>query len=129
MSLVASSEVHAPVRITQPRWCILATLRLPLPTRDYLRLSSAIPAFMDSAVLLQKADAPVRISSPTDFGGTRPQPAGSNPSEITLMVRQQKAASEIEESLGETAVVTHRTWVIHLYSCDYRFRSGNMILR
>lgn len=57
-----------------------------------------------------------------------PQPAGSNPSKIALMVCQQKAVGEIDEAIGETAFVTHRSWVDHNYSCDYRFSSGNMIL-
>jgi hypothetical protein len=44
------------------------------------------------------------------------------------MVCQSKAAGEIQEVLGETAVVEDRTWVDHLYSCDYRFKSGSIVL-
>jgi hypothetical protein len=57
-----------------------------------------------------------------------PLPAGPVPSEIALMVCQKKAAGEIQDVLGETAVVTDRTWVNHLYSCDYRFKAGTIVL-
>ena len=57
-----------------------------------------------------------------------PQPAGASPSEIALMVCQPKAAGEIQDVLGETAVVEDRTWKDDLYSCKYRFSTGTMVL-
>jgi len=44
------------------------------------------------------------------------------------MVCQPKAAGEIQDVLGVKAVVTDRTWVNHLYSCDYKFAAGTMVL-
>ncbi|MGO9344239.1 MAG: hypothetical protein ACLP6E_17265 [Acidimicrobiales bacterium] len=57
-----------------------------------------------------------------------PEPAGPIPSEIALMVCQSKAADEIQDVLGETAVVEDRTWKDDLYSCRYRFKTGTMVL-
>ncbi len=44
------------------------------------------------------------------------------------MVCQVKAAREIQEALGEAAVVTDRTWADHRYSCDYRYPRGTIVL-
>ena len=44
------------------------------------------------------------------------------------MVCQPKAAGEIQDVLGETAVVEDRTWAHDLYSCRYRFSAGTMVL-
>ncbi len=57
-----------------------------------------------------------------------PEPAGPTPSEIALMVCQSKASSEIQDVLGETAVVEDRTWKDHLYSCRYQFKTGSIVL-
>lgn len=57
-----------------------------------------------------------------------PQPAGQTPSEIALMVCQPKAAGEIQDVLGETAMVEDRTWKDDLYSCTYRFSTGVLVL-
>ena len=57
-----------------------------------------------------------------------PQPAGAAPSEIALMVCQSEAAKEIGEVLDETAVVEDRTWRDDLYSCQYRYSTGTMVL-
>ncbi len=57
-----------------------------------------------------------------------PEPAGPTPSEIALMVCQSKASSEIQDVLGETAVVEDRTWKDHLYSCRYQFKTGSIAL-
>lgn len=57
-----------------------------------------------------------------------PLPAGTKPSKLATMVCQKKAAMDIEQALGESAVVTNQTWVNHLYSCDYRYTNGTMVL-
>jgi hypothetical protein len=57
-----------------------------------------------------------------------PQPAGQTPSPIARMVCQKKAAGEIAQTLGAEASVTVPTWTDHLYSCDYRYREGTMVL-
>ncbi len=44
------------------------------------------------------------------------------------MVCASKAANEIDATLGETAVVSQPTWVNHLYSCVYRYHTGQMVL-
>ena len=44
------------------------------------------------------------------------------------MVCQPKASREIAAVLGVNAVVSKTTWVDHLYSCDYRYRTGSMVL-
>jgi hypothetical protein len=65
-------------------------------------------------------------------GGTAsaaaPQPAGKSPSEIARMVCAKKAAGEVAEILGVTASVTTPTWADHLYSCDYQYSEGTMVL-
>lgn len=66
--------------------------------------------------------------STTDSAIQGPLPAGPTPSDIALMVCQNKAASEIQDVLGEKAVVTERTWENHLYSCDYKFKAGTLAL-
>ncbi len=57
-----------------------------------------------------------------------PLPAGPTPSEIAKMVCQDKAKNEIASVLGEFATVSHPTWVNHLYSCQYRYPTGSMVL-
>ena len=57
-----------------------------------------------------------------------PQPAGATPSAIAKEVCSRKAQGLIGDVLGETARVATPTWVRHLYSCEYRYRSGTMVL-
>jgi hypothetical protein len=45
-----------------------------------------------------------------------------------MMVCQTKAAKEIGEVLGETAVVEDKTWRDDRYSCNYKFSTGTMVL-
>ena len=44
------------------------------------------------------------------------------------MVCQDKAAAEIQDVLGEKASVVGRSWRNDLYSCEYRFKTGTMVL-
>jgi hypothetical protein len=44
------------------------------------------------------------------------------------MVCQPKATHEIDEAVGEVAVMSHPTWVGHLYSCQFRYATGVMTL-
>ena len=60
--------------------------------------------------------------------GRKPLPAGRNPSEIALEVCSDTAQHEITQDLGVTGVVEHRTWVDHLYSCDYVYPGGTFQL-
>lgn len=57
-----------------------------------------------------------------------PLPAGKTPSKIATMVCAAKAAREIAEVLGVTAVVQDRAWVDHRYSCDYVYPNGHFTL-
>lgn len=57
-----------------------------------------------------------------------PLPAGPRPSKLATMVCQKKAQAEIGEALGESAVVSDQTWARHLYSCEYRYATGTMVL-
>jgi hypothetical protein len=84
--------------------------------------------FIAAAALLVGGCTSSPRASTTNSVTQGPLPAGPVPSEIALMVCQSKAASEIQEVLGEKAVVTDRTWINHLYTCDYRFKSGTLVL-
>jgi len=85
--------------------------------RHQLAISASLAAFIvESALGVSAAWA------------ATPQPAGSTPSPIAKMVCATKAATEIDEVLGEKASVSNPTWKNHLYSCDYRFKSGTMVL-
>jgi hypothetical protein len=53
-----------------------------------------------------------------------PQPAGINPSPISVEVCASDARNEIHSALGERATVSHPTWVDHLYQCRYSYPSG-----
>jgi hypothetical protein len=44
------------------------------------------------------------------------------------MICQSKAAGEIQDVLGEKAVVTDKSWSNHLYTCKYKFESGTITL-
>lgn len=57
-----------------------------------------------------------------------PLPAGKTPSEIAKMVCEKKAVTEINAVLGERAKISTPTWKNHLYSCDYRYATGTMVL-
>jgi hypothetical protein len=57
-----------------------------------------------------------------------PQPAGRAPSPIATMICKPKARLEIASVLGELATVSRPSWVNHLYSCQYRYPSGSMVL-
>jgi hypothetical protein len=57
-----------------------------------------------------------------------PLPAGPHPSKIAQMVCQSEARADIASALGETATVSSPTWRDHVYSCDYRYRTGSMKL-
>lgn len=61
-------------------------------------------------------------------GSETPQRAEARPSAIARMVCQEKAQTEIYEALGLRAVVTMPTWSNHLYSCTYRYPTGEMVL-
>jgi hypothetical protein len=43
------------------------------------------------------------------------------------MVCQPEPSGEIQDVLGVKAVVTDRTRVDHLYSCDYKFGTATMV--
>ena len=59
---------------------------------------------------------------------TVPLPAGRFPSEVSKMVCQPKAQSELAVVLGIRAVVQTPTWVGHLYTCRYQYPAGAMVL-
>ncbi len=57
-----------------------------------------------------------------------PKPAGKSPSAIAKMVCQKEASGEIAGVLGVKATVSTPTWADHLYSCDYQYKTGAMVL-
>jgi hypothetical protein len=57
-----------------------------------------------------------------------PLPAGRAPSHLAVMVCLPHAQHEIEEVLGVTATIEHRTWQHHLYTCRYDYPDGTMVL-
>jgi hypothetical protein len=57
-----------------------------------------------------------------------PLPAGRTPSTIATMICRPKARQEIASVLGQFATVSHPTWVNHLYSCQYKYPTGSMVL-
>jgi len=57
-----------------------------------------------------------------------PLPAGRTPSTIATMICRPEARKEIASALGEFATVSHPTWVNHLYSCQYKYPTGSMVL-
>jgi hypothetical protein len=57
-----------------------------------------------------------------------PQPAGKSPSAISRMVCAEEAAGEIAQVVAAKASVTSPTWADHLYSCEYHYREGIMVL-
>ena len=57
-----------------------------------------------------------------------PLPAGRTPSAIATMICKPKARQEIASVLGEFASVSHPSWVRHLYSCQYKYATGSMVL-
>jgi hypothetical protein len=65
---------------------------------------------------------------PVTSGALAPRPAGARPSKIARMVCAPEAVEKIDQIVGQKAVVADKSWVEHLYSCDYRYRSGTMVL-
>lgn len=61
-------------------------------------------------------------------GAETPQPASRRPSSIAKEVCQPKAANLIHDVLGEAAKVSTPTWRNHLYTCDYGYPNGTMVL-
>ncbi len=61
-------------------------------------------------------------------GAASPRPAGAQPSTIARMVCEPKAVGEINALLGQQATVVDKTWVKHVYSCDYVYSDGTMVL-
>ena len=57
-----------------------------------------------------------------------PLPASRTPSAIATMICKPKARQEIASVLGEFASVSHPSWVNHLYSCQYKYATGSMVL-
>ncbi len=61
--------------------------------------------------------------------GTRtPLPAGPHPSTISRMICRPETETKLEGVVGVSAAVSRPTWVQHLYSCDYRYANGTMVL-
>jgi hypothetical protein len=65
-------------------------------------------------------------STPSNAAG--PQAAGKRPSKLATMVCAPKAADEINQIVGQNAIVEGKTWLDYRYSCDYRFKLGTMVL-
>ncbi len=57
-----------------------------------------------------------------------PLPAGPTPSKIAKMICANEAIQQIDSALGENATVSTPTWVDHLYSCQYGYPTGSMVL-
>ena len=53
---------------------------------------------------------------------------GAEPSKLAKMVCLPKAVQDIDEIVGGQAVVADKAWVKHLYSCQYRYGTGTMVL-
>ncbi len=71
----------------------------------------------------------VCVAVPTgEAASEAPLPAGRTPSTIATMICKPKARQEIASVLGELATVSHPTWVHHLYSCQYSYPTGSMVL-
>jgi hypothetical protein len=67
--------------------------------------------------------------APGSSGATRaPAPAGPTPSTVAKQVCQFEAIQDIDSALGQRATVADRTWVDHLYSCQYRYPTGTLTL-
>ncbi len=62
-------------------------------------------------------------------GAVPPRPAGKNPSDSAKMVCARDAQDALGVNLGVTPVqVTTPTWSDHLYSCQYVYSAGTIIL-
>ena len=64
----------------------------------------------------------------SEAAAVAPLPAGRTPSTIATMICKPKARQEIASVLGEFASVSHPSWVNHLYSCQYKYPTGSMVL-
>jgi len=73
------------------------------------------------------AVASMSVSLPVAWAEA-PAPAGTTPSSIAKEVCSQKAQTEIGDVLGVRAKVSTPTWHQHLYACDYRYKTGAMVL-
>lgn len=82
-------------------------------------------AWLVSAALVSAGCSGGAATTPTTRA---PQPAGANPSPISVMVCAPEAIKEIDSALGEKATVSDRSWVDHRYSCLYGYPSGSMAL-
>jgi hypothetical protein len=60
--------------------------------------------------------------------GRKPLPAGVVPSAIALEVCSSKARGQIDQVLGVTASVQDRSWVNHLYTCNYVYTGASFQL-
>jgi len=87
------------------------------PTRSIARLSPIVVAILANLV----------VASPAAWAES-PAPAGSTPSSIAKEVCSRKAQTLIGDVLGEQAKVSTPTWRQHLYACDYRYKTGTMVL-
>ena len=65
------------------------------------------------------------VASPTTEA---PQPAGPAPSKVATMVCTNEAVQKFDSALGEQATVSRATWVDHLYSCQFSYPTGSMVL-
>jgi len=62
-------------------------------------------------------------------GAVPPRPAGRNPSDSAKMVCARDAQDALGVNLGVTPVqVTTPTWAGHVYSCQYVYSTGTIIL-
>ena len=68
-------------------------------------------------------------TGPSATGTTEaPLPAGPRPSEIAQQVCHRQAQTDISSALGEDATVSTPTWEDHLYTCRYRYPSGDFVM-
>jgi hypothetical protein len=75
--------------------------------------------------LLGAACTPGTATTPTN---RVPLAAGRNPSTISTMVCTNDAGQKMNAALGEQATISTPTWVGHLYSCQYVYSTGSMLL-
>ncbi len=65
------------------------------------------------------------VGSPTTEA---PLPAGPTPSTIATMICRTEAIQEIDSAIGEEAKVSTPVWADDLYSCQYGYPTGAMVL-
>lgn len=54
--------------------------------------------------------------------------AGPAPSSVARQICEDSTARELAQVVGTTAARTTPTWANHVYSCDYRYTKGFMVL-